>query len=124
MPRSKAQNNNGTLDDVAEFSTKTTLSIPMPGGVTLSTDVYLPITSDSFVISTVLGADTLSIELIPKGTQLIIYPYIIDNNGDSIVNPNPYQLPLVFSIDKISLNTVSFSFNVNPIPVKSSFQIS
>ncbi len=97
MPRSKAQNNNGTLDDVAEFSTKTTLSIPMPGGVTLSTDVYLPITSDSFVISTVLGADTLSIELIPKGTQLIIYPYIIDNNGDSIVNPNPYQLPLVFS---------------------------
>ncbi len=92
-----AQNNNGSLDLVAEFSTKTTLSIPMPGGISLPTDVYLPITSDSLTISTIIGSDTLTIELIPKGTQLIVYPVIIDNNGDSIPNPNPYQLPLVFS---------------------------
>ena len=92
-----AQNNNGTIDDIIELSTKQTIPIRMPGGVHLMTDVYLPITSDSLTVVNVIGADTLTIELIPKGTQLVIYPTMIDNNGDTVANPNPYQLPLVFS---------------------------
>lgn len=92
-----AQNNNGMLDDISEFSTKQTIPIRMPGGIDLMTDVYLPITSDSLTIETMLGSDTLIVRLIEKGTQLVIYPTMIDSNGDTVANPNPYQLPMVFT---------------------------
>ena len=92
-----AQSNNGSLDDISEFSTKQSIPIRMPGGIDLMTDVYLPITSDSLTFETIVGTDTLTIELIPKGTQLVIYPTMIDSNGDTVANPNPYQLPLVFT---------------------------
>jgi predicted acyl esterase len=92
-----AQNNNGSLDDVSEFSTKQTIPIRMPGGIELMTDIYLPITSDSLTVVTMIGTDTLTIQLIPKGTQLIVYPTMINSNGDTVANPNPYQLPLIFT---------------------------
>ncbi len=90
-------NNNGQLDNLSEFSTKQTIPIRMAGGVELSTDVYLPITSDSLVVQTTIMGQAITAELIPKGTQLILYPTMIDVNGDTVANPNPYQLPLIFT---------------------------
>ncbi|MCP4443206.1 MAG: CocE/NonD family hydrolase [Aureispira sp.] len=97
LTSSYGQNNNGMLDDISEFSTKQTVPIRMPGGIDLMTDIYLPITSDSLTVETTLGSDTIEVQLIPKGTQLIIYPTMIDSNGDTIANPNPYQLPIVYT---------------------------
>jgi len=88
-----AQNNNGQLDMAEEFSTPITVPFEMPDGTTLMTDVYLPITRDCLMVSLdipLVGNQTL--ELIPKGTQLIVYDSL---NGD--VNPNPYQLPMVLT---------------------------
>ena len=81
-------NNNGQLDLITELSTVITVPFTMPDGVKLETDIYLPIISDSVVFS--IGAYT--IELIPKGTQLIIY----DSIGNTL-NTNKYQLPMIFT---------------------------
>jgi predicted acyl esterase len=60
-------------------------------------DLYLPITSDSLVINTTVLGQNLSLEVIPKGTQLVVYPEMMDSLGNMIPNPNPYQLPLIMS---------------------------
>jgi predicted acyl esterase len=81
-------NNNGKLDTITEFSTIISVPFTMPDGVILETDIYLPIISDS--VTADIGAYT--IELIPKGTQIFVY----DSIGNSL-NPNKYQLPIVFT---------------------------
>jgi predicted acyl esterase len=94
-----AQNLNGKLDDLTEFSTKYTVPFVMPDGVKLMTDIYVPKVRDSLVVSINLGdligisgIPPADITFIPLGSQIIIYDSI---NGD--INPNPYQLPTVFT---------------------------
>lgn len=86
-------NVNGTLDALEDFSTITSIPIEMPDGTQLMTDIYLPITSDSLMLEIDLGFGSLPpIELIPKGIQLLVYDSL-----ENDVNPNPYQLPLIFA---------------------------
>lgn len=94
---SHAQNNNGLLDQIEELGTKLSLPIRAPGGVDIATDVYLPITTDSLVISTTILGQNISLEFIPKGTQIVVYPEIMDSIGNWIPNPNPYQLPIILT---------------------------
>lgn len=83
---------NGQLDDLKDFSTSFTYQFTTSDGVNLSTDLYLPITSDSMVQFLPFGAELYPIVIVPKGTQLIIYDSL---NGSP--NPNPFQLPMVFT---------------------------
>ncbi|HHZ64354.1 MAG TPA: hypothetical protein EYN51_02455, partial [Flavobacteriales bacterium] len=92
----------------------------MPDGIKLMTDVYLPLLSDSLTymitIDTIIGLhilDSFNIELIKKGTQIIIYDSITlpDTLSTSplklkwnyydkqnlVANPNPFQLPVIFT---------------------------
>ncbi|CAA6823064.1 MAG: T9SS C-terminal target domain-containing protein [uncultured Aureispira sp.] len=92
-----AQNNNGLLDQIEELGTKLSVPIRAPGGVDLATDVYLPITTDSLVINTTVLGQNISLELIPKGTQIVVYPEMIDSTGNWVPNPNPYQLPIILT---------------------------
>lgn len=90
-------NHNGTLDDLTEFATKTTLNFTMPDGTVLKTDMFLPITGDSMLVPINLNLPTIGsvnavVEAIPRGVQYIIYDSL---NG--AINPNPYQLPAVFT---------------------------
>lgn len=109
-----AQNNNGQLDMLEEFSSMKTVGVPMPNPlagkgtqmpdtVKLMTDIYEPITGDSMRVVLDLGSIDVPIlgsinlgaqnlELIPKGVQLFIYDTL---NGQP--NPNPYQLPMLFT---------------------------
>ncbi len=94
----QAQQPNGTLDDIKEFATKITVPFIMPDGIKLYTDVYVPRVRDSLRLSlgtldlgiATIATDTLT--FIPYGTQLLIYDSL---NGQP--NPNPYQLPTVFT---------------------------
>jgi len=83
---------NGELDAIEDLSTVITVPLQMPDGTNLMTDIYLPITSDSMVLDVDFGGIPLTLELIPKGTQLMFYDSL--NNEP---NPNPYQLPFVFT---------------------------
>ncbi len=83
---------NGKLDEFADFSTSFTYDFTMSDGVQLSTDLYLPITSDSLVVDMLFGNEYFPIQIVPRGIQLMIYDSL---NGD--INPNPYQLPMVFT---------------------------
>lgn len=88
-----AQNNNGQLDNIEELSTKFTIPVTMPDGIKLMTDVYLPILRDSLLVTVnipIVGNQT--IQILPKGIQYIMYDSV---NGQP--NPNPFQLPMVFS---------------------------
>lgn len=95
---SQAQVPNGKLDDIKEFSTKYTVPFVMPDGIKLYTDVYVPRLRDSLVVDlgtlNLLGINIVTnpITFIPKGQQVIIYDSI---NGQP--NPNPYQLPTIFT---------------------------
>ncbi len=102
---SQAQVMNGKLDDIKEFSTKITVPFVMPDGVKLFTDVYLPRVRDSMVVdlgiiplpspfNSILGdtIHTVPVTFIPLGAQIIEYPTL---NGSP--NPNPFQLPTVFT---------------------------
>lgn len=95
---SQAQVTNGQLDDIKEFSTKITVPFVMPDGVKLFTDVYLPRVRDSLVVNLgtidLLGTPLVTnpITFIPLGAQLLIYDSI---NGQP--NPDPYQLPTIFT---------------------------
>lgn len=95
---SKAQVINGQLDDIKEFSTKITVPFVMPDGVKLYTDVYVPRVRDSLVVNlgtfNLLGIQlqTNPITFIPLGSQIIFYDSL---NGAP--NPNPYQLPTIFT---------------------------
>ena len=83
---------------VSSFATKITVPFVMPDGVKLMTDVYLPRLRDSLRLSLgkiVLLGDTIqtdSITLLHAGQQIIFYDSL---NGQP--NPNPYQLPTIFT---------------------------
>ncbi|NPD45635.1 CocE/NonD family hydrolase [Lentimicrobium sp. S6] len=83
---------NGQLDEFSDFSTSYTYDFTTSDGVKLRTDLYLPITSDSLMVDLPFGNLTFPVQVIPKGVQLIIYDSV---NND--INPNPYQLPMVFT---------------------------
>lgn len=111
--QAKAQNNNGQLDQIEEFSSIITDSVVMPDGIKLMTDVFVPVLQDrldiilkrtdlaslandptfSSLLPTLLDTarfDSAKITFLPKGIQLFIYDSL---NGQP--NPNPYQLPFV-----------------------------
>ena len=88
----QVSNNNGQLDNLEELSTKFTIPITMPDGIELMTDVYLPILRDSLLVDVDILGTTVPIQILKKGVQFIMYDSI---NGQP--NPNPYQLPMVFS---------------------------
>ena len=89
---------NGTLDNIEEFATKITVPFIMPDGIKLYTDIYVPRVRDSMVVNlgtlNLLGitVNTYPITLIPYGVQIIEYDSL---NGQP--NPNPFQLPTVFT---------------------------
>ncbi|NOZ46873.1 MAG: CocE/NonD family hydrolase [Chlorobi bacterium] len=88
-----AQNNNGIIDDYNELTTKMEVPFTMPDGTHLMTDIYLPVTRDSMVVKFLFpGFDSVTLQVIPKGIQYIIYDSI---NGE--INENPYQLPFIFT---------------------------
>lgn len=93
----QAQNNNGQIDQLQELGTEYKVKTRMPGGAELVANMYLPVTSDSMTFGTTLFGQNLTLELIPKGTQLIVYPTMINALGDTVPNPNPYQLPFLLS---------------------------
>lgn len=93
--------NNGKLDAFEEFTTKYTLPMELPDGTRLYTDMYLPRLRDSLVqpfdIETTIPLIGLvkakgTPTFIEKGEQIIFYDTI---NGQP--NPNPYQLPTIFT---------------------------
>ena len=89
----KAQNNNGIIDQLEEIVSWETIQVPMHDGTNLATDVFLPIFGDSLVLDIdLLGLGIQPLEIIPKGVQYIYYPTL---NGSP--NPNPYQLPMIFT---------------------------
>jgi predicted acyl esterase len=92
-----AQNNNGQIDMLEELAQKQTVAIPMSDGTHIMTDVFLPITSDSLMVTFNLLGNNVTLQLIPKNTQLVIYPTQKDALGTNIPNPNPYQLPLLLT---------------------------
>jgi len=83
---------NGQLDNLEELSTKYTIPLTMPDGIQLMTDVYMPVLRDSLVINVDVLGTSVPIEVLKRGVQFIMYDSI---NGQP--NPNPYQLPMVFS---------------------------
>jgi predicted acyl esterase len=84
---------NGIIDDPRDMTTGETISFTMSDGTKLSTDVYLPVTQDSMVISLeIKGVGKNLFQVIPKGIQYLIYDSI---NGE--INPNPYQLPIILT---------------------------
>lgn len=112
---SLAQNNNGTLDQIEELGTKMSVPIRLPGGPRIFTDVYLPITTDSLRFGTTILGQSISLELIPKGTQIVVYPTMIDAAGNTVPNPNPYQLPLILSRTPYGKNSLGTIGNIIPI---------
>lgn len=91
---------NGQIDNLLEFSTVYSEEFVMSDGVKLMTDVYLPVMRDCLMVPisidlpSALGGGSIdyNLELIPRGTQYVIYDSI---NGQP--NPNPYQLPIVLT---------------------------
>ncbi len=92
--------NNGKLDNFAEFTSKITVPFVMPDGVKMYTDVYLPRLGDSLTqplsFQTSLLGTTIRMvgapTIIDRGQQIIFYDTL---NGQP--NPNPYQLPTIFT---------------------------
>jgi predicted acyl esterase len=95
---------NGQLDAIEEFSTIITDSVVMPDGIKLMTDIFVPVLQDCLLV-TISKTDIegllpniqvdsagATIEFLPRGLQLFIYDTV---NGQP--NPNPYQLPFVFT---------------------------
>jgi predicted acyl esterase len=108
--------NNGKLDQIEEFSTIITDSIVMPDGIKLMTDIYIPVLQDCLLVTIskqdlnsvfpglgdLVGDDGATIEFLPKGIQLFIYDSLEGNTTLNplpykIKNPNPYQLPFIFT---------------------------
>ncbi len=89
---------NGKLDNIADFATKVTVPLIMPDGTKLMTDFYLPQLRDSMRLSlstiSIFGDSikTDTITLLHVGQQIIFYDSI---NGQP--NPDPYQLPIIFT---------------------------
>ncbi|MDD2411689.1 MAG: CocE/NonD family hydrolase [Bacteroidales bacterium] len=88
-----AQTLNGVLDEISDFSVKKSVQFTMPDGTHLETDIFLPITQDSMMVSiNIPGLGPTPVQVIPKGIQYLIYDSI--NNG---LNPNPFQLPVLLT---------------------------
>ncbi|MDB5284500.1 MAG: hydrolase, CocE/NonD family, partial [Bacteroidota bacterium] len=89
---------NGKLDDITDFSSKITVPFVMPDGVKLMTDLYVPQLRDSMRLSlgtvNILGTTVVTdtITFLHVGQQIIFYDSI---NGQP--NPDPYQLPTIFT---------------------------
>lgn len=95
---------NGQIDNLLEFCTPYTEEFVMSDSVKLMTDIYLPVMRDCLLvpisieipaeIQAIFGSDPIdfNLELIPRGTQYIIYDSI---NGQP--NPNPFRLPMVLT---------------------------
>ena len=82
------------LNGVEDFAQRIQVPFTMPDGITLMTDIFLPITQDSLTFDIdipFLNINT-KLEVLPKGIQYIVYDSI---NGEP--NPNPYQLPTIFT---------------------------
>ncbi len=90
--------NNGKLDDLTELSTTYNVPFTMPDGVKLYTDIYMPILKDCLLVDVTIPVvnTNLTIQLLPKGMQLIQYDKV-KINGVEQDNPIPQQLPMVFS---------------------------
>lgn len=100
---------NGQLDDFLEMTTPVLEEFVMPDGTRLRTDIYLPITRDSLLVPVnidipgflqgVFGNSVnYQFQVIPRNLQYLVYDSIFDcNAGQMVRNPNPYQLPMVFS---------------------------
>ena len=106
--QSQGNQPNGTLDDFKEFTTKVTVPFVMPDGVKLMTDVYVPRLRDSLRVSLgtidLLGLtqiETDTVTFIPYGSQIIFYDSL---NGQP--NPNPYQLPTIFTRTPYNLSLI------------------
>ena len=89
---------NGKFDDITELGTSIVVPFTMPDGVHLMTDIAVPVVRDCLVILFDLGAlDTtmrelrVPLEVIQRNKQIIIYDSL---NGQ--INPNPYQLPMIW----------------------------
>ncbi len=83
---------NGEIDRIEDLIYRAEIPFKMPDGVNLMTDVYLPIFQDDMGFDIDIMGGTYNITLINKGTQYIIYDSL---NGE--VNPNPFQLPVIFT---------------------------
>jgi predicted acyl esterase len=100
-----SQNGNGLLDLTEEWAEKHTLPFTMPDGTKLMTDVYLPVTQDSFSITYAGLGEEISIEVIPKGIQ-----YIIFDSLDGKINENPYEMPVIFIRTPYDKNTEALGY--------------
>jgi predicted acyl esterase len=108
--------NNGKLDQIEEFSSIVTDSVVMPDGIKLMTDIYIPVLQDCLLVTIskadlnnlftglgdLVGEDGATIEFLRKGLQLFIYDSLAGNTTANplpykVKNPNPYQLPFVFT---------------------------
>ncbi len=92
-------NLNGQIDDFGELCTKQTMHFTMPDGIILESDMYLPILRDCLLVPISIpnpfdnnNPFTANLQVLPRGKQIIIYDSL---NGQP--NPNPFQLPIVFS---------------------------
>ncbi|MCI5056671.1 MAG: hypothetical protein MRY83_11215, partial [Flavobacteriales bacterium] len=97
-----AQNHNGRLDNLEEFTTMVEVPFTMPDGINLKTNVFLPIVQDCMIVRLNgsvnvfgfnIGIDQ-NIELIQKGTQIVIYDSL---NGSPVTGDDRYKLPMVFT---------------------------
>lgn len=90
--------NNGQLDDFSELSTSYTVPVYMHDSVKLYTDIYMPILKDCLMVDVAIPVvnQTLKIQLLPKGMQIIQYDKV-RINGEWQPNPVPQQLPMVLS---------------------------
>lgn len=92
---------NGQFDDISELTTTITVPFTMPDGVHLMTDCYLPIAKDCLIVPiNIPGFGTFDLELVKRGTQMIIYDsvfHVVGNDTIGEANPNPYRLPMVFT---------------------------
>lgn len=87
------QTQNGTIDQIGDLAVKETVQFTMPDGTHLETDIFLPITQDSMMVSiNIPGLGSTPVQIIPRGIQYLIYDSI--NDG---LNPNPYQLPVLLT---------------------------
>lgn len=100
-----AQNSNGKIDLAEEWAEKLTIPFTMPDGVRLMTDVYLPVTQDSLSVSLSLFGENISIEVMPKGMQYIVYDSM---NGK--INEHPYEMPVIFIRTPYDKNTEALGY--------------
>jgi len=105
------QTPNGTIDNLNDLFVRQLIDMPTPDGATLATEVFLPITSDSLMLRFTLPfIGDINLEIIQKGVQYIVYPELNDT-----VNPNPFELPVIFTrtpYDRSQMEALGWVFAV------------